>query len=193
MLYIHNTTARIYIYIYKYMWNIIKHNDDLMNERTHFFIKIYLSHLILERVDVGCVWEVSWRRGQTATYWPKVLLTIAALLSHSGWAAQPWVTESLSPLSGAGSHFAGILSPTDSNCNWNWPKSSVAPGYIIVSHPPASCGRTHLPPSPNSTTSTGQGDIPISSTGSTCFAVIPFIYTGASLDWRLGRGSICNI
>ena len=28
-----------------------------MNERTHFFIKIYLSHFILERVDVSCVWE----------------------------------------------------------------------------------------------------------------------------------------
>ena len=59
-----------------------------MNERIHFFIKIYFSHFILERVGVGCVWEVIWRRGQTATYWP-----IAALLLHSGWAAQPWVTE----------------------------------------------------------------------------------------------------
>ena len=29
-------------------------------------------------------------------------------------------------------------------------------------------------------------------TGCTCFAVLPLIYTGASLDWRLGRGSICN-
>ena len=46
---------------------------------------------------------------------------------------------------------------------------------------------------PNSTTSTGQGDIPISSTGCTCFAFLLLIYTGASLDWRLGRGSICNI
>ena len=45
--------------------------------------------------------------------------------------------------------------------------------------------------SPNSTTSTGQGDIPISSTGCTCFAVLPFIYTAISLDWRLGQGSIC--
>ena len=93
------------------------------NERTHFFIKIYLSHFILERVDVGCVWEVSWRRGQTATYWPKVLLTIAALLSHSGWAAQLWVTEGPSPQSGAGSHSAGILSPNgtaiDSSCLWH--------------------------------------------------------------------------
>ena len=53
-----------------------------MNERTHF-IKIYLSYLILEWVDVGCVWEVSWRGGQTATYWPKVLLILAAL-SHPG-------------------------------------------------------------------------------------------------------------
>ena len=83
-----------------------------VNERTHFFIKIYLSHFILERVDVGCVWGVSWRRRQTATYWAKVLLTIAAFLSHSGWAAQPWVNEGPSPQSGTGSHSVGILSPT---------------------------------------------------------------------------------
>ena len=78
-----------------------------------------------------------------------------------------------------------------SNWNCNWPKPSVAPGYIIVLHPPASCGRMHLPPSPNSTTSTVQGDIPISSTGCTFFTVLPLIYTGASLDWRLSRGSVC--
>ena len=67
-----------------------------MDEWTHFFIKIYHSHFILERVDVGCVWEVSWRWGQSATYWPKVL-TIAAIFPHSGWAAQPWVTEGRKP------------------------------------------------------------------------------------------------
>ena len=44
---------------------------------------------------------------------------------------------------------------------------------------------------PNSTTSTGQSDILISWTGCTCFAVLLLICTGASLDWRLGRGSIC--
>ena len=33
------------------------------------------------------------------------------------------------------------------------------------------CGRTHLPPSSNSITFTGQGDIPISSTGCTCFNI----------------------
>ena len=38
--------------------NIIKHNLwTSMNERTHFFIKIYLSHFILERVDVSVVCE----------------------------------------------------------------------------------------------------------------------------------------
>ena len=67
------------------------------NERKRFFIKTYLSHIILERVNVGCVWEVSWRRGQTAKYWPQVLLTIAALLSHSCRAAQPWLTEGPEP------------------------------------------------------------------------------------------------
>ena len=59
LLYSHNTTARIHIHIQIYA----EHNQTKwrtsMNERTHFFIKIYLSHFILERVDVGCVWEVS--------------------------------------------------------------------------------------------------------------------------------------
>ena len=68
-----------------------------MNERKHFFIKIYFSYFILERVDAGFVWEVSWRRGQTATYWPKVLQTIAAPLLLSGWAAQQWVAEGHKP------------------------------------------------------------------------------------------------
>ena len=38
--------------------NIVKHNlRTYMNERTHFFIKIYLSRFILERVDVSVVRE----------------------------------------------------------------------------------------------------------------------------------------
>ena len=131
-----------------------------MNERTHFFIKIYLSHFILERVDAGCVLEVSWRWGQTATYWPKVIFTIAALLSHSDWAAQPWDTEGRKPSVCKLILTLASCPPTDSNSNpnWNWPKPSVVPGYIIVWHPPAS-------------------------------AVPPIIYTDASLDWRIGRGS----
>ena len=103
-----------------------------MNERTRFFIKIYLSLFIFEMFDVGCVWETSWRRGQTATYWPQVILTIAALLALSDWAAQPWVTDGPNP-SAVGSQF-GILSPTESNWNRNSKrlKPPVAPGYIFV-------------------------------------------------------------
>ena len=119
-----------------------------MNEWTHFFINIYLSHFILERVDVGCVWKKSWRQGQ------EVLLSTIAFLPHLGLVAQPWVTEDQKP----------------SVCRWfsirhlvtNWfqlTQTLCAPGYIIVLHPPAS-------------------------------AVHPHIYAGASLDWRLSRGSI---
>ena len=120
---------------------------------------------------------------------PQILLTTAALLLHSGWAAQPWVTEGPKPSVPRWLSLRHLV--PNCNLNSNWVKPSVAPGYIFVWRAPASCGRTHLPPSPNSTTSTGQGDIPISSTGCTYFVVHPLIYTGASLDWRLGRGSIC--
>ena len=58
-----------------------------MNERTHFFIKIYLPHFI-RKGDVSCVWEVSWRRGQTATYWPKVFS------NHSRTSFASWVGSS---------------------------------------------------------------------------------------------------
>ena len=93
-----------------------------MNERTHFFIKIYLSHFILERVDVGCVWEMSCRRGQTATYWPKVLLTIASLLSRLNWGCSTvgyWGPKALCLPLTLNSAYCLQLTPR-------------APGYIIV-------------------------------------------------------------
>ena len=55
-----------------------------MNKRTHFFIKIYLSHFILERV-MFLVCERWAGDGDRLLYWPQVLLTIAALLPHLGW------------------------------------------------------------------------------------------------------------
>ena len=163
-----------------------------MNKWIHFFIKIYLSHFIIERVDVSCVWEVSWRQGQTATYWPQVLLTIAALLSFSDWVAQPWVTEG----------------PKPSICRWlsirhlvpNWLQlqlklelTQVICGIWLYNCLTPTCFLWAYASAPNSTTSTGQGDIPISWTGCTCFTVLPLIYTGASLYWWLSRGSICYI
>ena len=180
--YSRNTTIQ-YIYKYKQKRKHSQHNiRSSMNERTQFFIKIYLtlySWKGCKRVDVGCVWEVSWRRGQTVTYWPKVPLNIA-LLSHLGWAAQPWVTEGPSPLSGTGSHYS-ILSPTATGTASNWlTKLSVAPGYIIVWCPPASCGYTYLhriQPCPQ------------------VKVIFQYLWLDApvlSLDWQLSRGSICN-
>ena len=96
-----------------------------MNERTHFFIKIYLSHFILEKVDVSCMWEVSWRRGQTATYWPKVLSTIAALLPHLGWGAQLWVTEGHKP--SVWNWFSLRWIPIS---NWNWLTQAVCGTWL---------------------------------------------------------------
>ena len=46
-----------------------------MNERTHFFI--------LGRVDVGCVWEMSWRRVETAILTQQYFfLILAGLLNR---------------------------------------------------------------------------------------------------------------
>ena len=125
-----------------------------MNERTRFFIKIYLTPYPrkgCERVDVGYVWEVSWRRRQTVTCWPKVLLaTIAALLPHLGsLRAQALCLELVPTLQAS---YLQLRLELNSNCNCHsnslpWTDSlklSVAPGYIIVWHPPASFGRTHL-------------------------------------------------
>ena len=69
-----------------------------MNERTNTLLyrNIPLT-LYSQKGDVSCVWEVSWRWGQTTTYWPQVLLTIAVHHLHFGWAAQPWITEGPKP------------------------------------------------------------------------------------------------
>ena len=68
-----------------------------MNERPHFFIKIYLT-LYSWKVEGCCVWEMSWRQGRTAILTPSSSLPIAALLSHLVWVAQSWVTEGRKPL-----------------------------------------------------------------------------------------------
>ena len=158
-----------------------------MNERTHFFIKIYLSHFIQKGWCWLCVRgklekqtdchiltpSSSDHRSTSFTFWlgcsimghwgPKALRLPPALNSVSCPQLTPTGTELTQAICGTWLYFC--LTPT---C-FLW---------MYVS-------------APNSTTSTGQGDIPISSTGCTCLAVLPLIYTGASLHWRLGRGSIC--
>ena len=175
----------------QYTRNIIKHNDELKWTYEHPSLQeIYLSHFIRKGWCWLCV------RGELEMGTDCYILTPSSSdhssTSFSFWlgcsTVGHWGPQALSLQ--ADSH-ASILSPTGTWTRIDWLKPSVAPGYIIVWHSPASCGCTHLSPSPNSTTSTGQGDIPISSTGCTYFAVLPFIYAGASLDWRLGRWSIC--
>ena len=57
------------------------------NERTNTLLykNIYISHFILERVDVGCVWEMSWRWGQT------VILTQSSSFDHSSTSSSSWL------------------------------------------------------------------------------------------------------
>ena len=100
-----------------------------MNERTHFFIKIYLSHFILKRVDVGCVWEMCWRQGQTAILTQQYFfLILAGLLNRGSLRIQ-------NPLSATGSQF-GILSPTD--CFSKYPNSQPIVSRHDVIHTPVS-------------------------------------------------------
>ena len=78
-------TTMIHMQLYTYTYtcgNIINNND----ERTLFFRKIYLSHFIqngCERVAKGLRVKGELETEQTATYWPPVPLSLAALLSRS--------------------------------------------------------------------------------------------------------------
>ena len=132
--------------VHIHMWKHCQHNND---ERTQVFRKIYVSHFIRnswERLRKGYVWEMSWILNKTATYWPPVPLSLAALLSCSagllnrgswGPIVLCWV----------------LVLSTASFLRLDWLQLTelpVAPGYIIVWHPPASCERricTQLNPS----------------------------------------------
>ena len=116
--------------------NKINNND----ERTHFFWKIYFSHFIrngCERVAKGLCVRGELEPEQTATYWPPVPLSLAALLSRSTGLLNRGVPRAHSHRLGAGSLYS-IKYPT----NWlQLTELPVAPGYIIVWHTPGSCER----------------------------------------------------
>ena len=160
-----------------------------MNERTHFFIKIYLSHFILERVDVLlCV------RGELETGTNCYILTQRSS-DLSSTSSSFWLGCSTVGHWGPKLSVCRWLSlrhlVSNWNCNSNSLKLYVTPGYMIVWHPPASCGRTHL----HRIQPCQQVKVifryllPDASVS----AVPLLIYTGVSLDWRLGRGWICYI
>ena len=122
----------------------------------------------------------------TKFFWPwqHFFVILAGLLNRVSWGPKPSVWSWFS--------LRGYpISNWNCNSNSNWPKPSVAPGYIIVCRPPASCGCKQLhwiQPRPQVKVIFWylRPDAPVS-------AVPLLIYTGASLDWRLGRGSICYI
>ena len=89
-----------------------------MNERTHFFIKIYLSHFIRKGWCWLCV------RSELETGIDCYILTQSSS-DHSSTSFASWLGCSTVGHWGlqADSH-AGILSPTDSKCDWNWTDSS---------------------------------------------------------------------
>ena len=140
----------------------INNND----ERTQFFRKIYLSHFIrkrCERVAKGLCARGEWETEQTATYWPQVHLTIAALLFLFCCAAQPRV---LRAQPSSETWFSLPRTATRTSIAWlQLTQLSVAPGYVIVWHSPTSCG---VAIAPNSTLPR-QGDNLISSVGCTCY------------------------
>ena len=139
-----------------------------INERTHFFRKIYLSHFILERVAKGLMLVVCERwvgDGDRLLHVDPKFFFDHSSTSFVFWlAAQPWVTEGPSALSGSCYH-TGILAPTatarltQAVCG-TWLYNCLTSTWFLWAYASA----------PNSTTFTGQGDIPISSTGRTCFA-----------------------
>ena len=153
-----------------------------MNEMNMLFYKniplTLYSRKGCERVNVGYVWEVIWRRRETATYWPQVLLTIAALFPHSAGLLN-WGHRG--PKHSVWSWFS-LRRYSISNCDWS-SNSNWLELYLELQLPQAVCGTwlyNRLTSScflwayastPNSTTSRGQGDILTSSTGCTCFLI----------------------
>ena len=157
-----------------------RNNND---ERTHFFREIFLSHFILERVAKRLMLVMCERwveAGRACHILTPSSSDYSSTYSSFCWAAQPgswgpkpsvWRWLSLR-------HQVPNCdwnSNCDCNSNWtlpasysNWPKPPVARGYITFWHPPASCRRRMFT---EFNLSIDLGDIPISSTGCTCFLI----------------------
>ena len=124
------------------------------NERTNTLLyKNIISYTLFSKGLMLVECERWVKDGDRLLFWPKVLLTIAALLPHLGWVARPWVIEG----------------PKVSVCRW-LSLQHLVPNWLQLARTASGTWLYNCPP-----TST----------------VLPVIYTGASLDWRLGRVSIC--
>ena len=163
------------------LWCIATYNYTykiMTNEYTS--LEKYTSHTLFERVTKGLCVRGELETEQTATYWPQVPLTIAALLPHSvgllnlgSWGP--------SPLLGAGSHCFELqlelqlqLTPTDPTLRGTELYNCLTTTCFLWRR---NC--TEFNPS--------------------TIKVIPWyhrpdahvIYIGLSLNWQLSRVSIC--
>ena len=114
--------------------------NTIMTNETQFFRKIYLSHFIrngTKGLRKGYVWEVSWSLNKDCHILTPSSSGYSSTSFSFPWAAQLGALRAASPQSETDSH-AGILSPR----LWlQLTELPIAPGYIIVWHPPASCER----------------------------------------------------
>ena len=171
---------QLYVYIYKYKR---KHNDKLQRTNEHNSLEKYTSHTLFSKeLQKGWCWLCV--RGELETESDCHILTPSSSdysSTHSAGLLN-WGPEGPSPLSGAGSHSTGILSPTATGTlTWTarkwlsaclelqltkaicgtWLYNCLTPTYFLWAYTSA----------PNSATSTGQGSILISLNGCTCFLI----------------------
>ena len=121
-----------------------KQKSTIITNETHFFRKIYLSHIIqngCERVTKGLCMRGELETEQTATYWPPNSSVFSSTSFSFCWVA---ISGSWGPIALCWVlvlSIASYLPLTDSNSDSNSLELPVAPGYIIVLPPPASCER----------------------------------------------------
>ena len=136
-----------------------------MNERTHVFIKIYLSHFIRKGWCFLCV------RGELETEKDCHILTPSSS-DHSStsfafwWAAQPWFLRSQALC------LELVLTPESYiqvELQLELQLTQAVRGTWLYNCLTCTCFLWAYASAPNSTTFTGQGDIPTFSTGCTCF------------------------
>ena len=159
-----------------------------MNERTHFFIKIYLSHFIRKGWCFLCV------RGELETETDCHILTPSSS-DHSSTSFAFWLGCSTMGPEGQALFLVLVLtlpSYLQLELQLELQLTQAVSSTWLYNCLTYTCFLWAYASAPNSTTSAGQGIIPTSSTGFTCLSVLLLIYIGASLDWRLGRGPIYN-
>ena len=136
----------------------------MTNEHTS--LEKYTSHTLFKRGAKGLCVRGKLETEQTATYWPKVPLSLAALLSHSGGLLN---RGSWGPKSSAGSWFSLPRTATWNPTNWHQlTRTLCGPGLYNYLASPCFMWASHLH---RIQPVHAQGYILISSTGCTCFLI----------------------